>query len=128
SPLLEKPLEGPVYLASGYGHKLPDLIAELNGQIDVVLDGRIDTGKQGGLRTTFEAIPDAPVSRFTLSLIGGKRGLLQNSENLCRSKQVAIVKARGQNGMTANQSPVIGAPCGKARHKRHPSRATRVVR
>jgi len=112
TPLLEKPLEGPVYLASGYGHKLPDLVAELNGQIHVVLDGRIDTDKQEGLRTTFETIPDAPVSSFTLSLKGGKQGLLQNSSNLCSAKQVAIEKIAGQNGKSANANSVIQTPCG----------------
>ena len=39
SPLLEKPLEGTVYLATGYGHKLPDVLAALKGQVDVNLDG-----------------------------------------------------------------------------------------
>ena len=37
TPLLEKPLEGPVYLVGGYGYKLPALVADLNGQIRVVL-------------------------------------------------------------------------------------------
>ena len=40
SPLLDKPLEGPVYLRSS-SHKLPDLVAALRGQIDIELDGRI---------------------------------------------------------------------------------------
>ena len=43
TPLLEKPLEGPVYLGVGYGHKLPDLVADLNGEVRILLHGKVDT-------------------------------------------------------------------------------------
>ena len=87
TPLLEKPLEGPVYLRSS-SNPLPDLVAELNGQIEVDLVGRIGSPKKGGgLRTTFDVVPDAPVSEFTLTMKGGSAGLLQNSVNLCRAKR-----------------------------------------
>jgi len=39
--------------------------------------GHIDS-VHGGLRGTFEGIPDAPVSRFVMNLKGGKQGLLVN--------------------------------------------------
>ena len=42
TPLLDKPLEGPVYLRSS-NHTLPDLVASLDGQIHVDLDGRISS-------------------------------------------------------------------------------------
>ena len=48
TPLLEKPLEGPVYLVGGYGYKLPALVAELNGQIRVLLVGKVDSGPNQG--------------------------------------------------------------------------------
>ena len=125
SPLLEKPLEGPVYLMSGFGHKLPDLIAALKGQIDINLDGRIDTVHQR-LRARFQTVPDVPVSRFTLKLSGGKKGLLINSENLCRITPKAEVKFGGQNGMSVKSATVLQRSCGKkaARHK-HRSRGTK---
>ncbi len=82
TPLLDGPLKGPVYLRSS-SHELPDMVAALNGQVDVVLDGRIDSIK-GRLRTTFDTVPDVPVSKFVLTVKGGKkRGLLVNSSNLC---------------------------------------------
>jgi len=59
TPLLEKPLEGPVYLGTGYGHQLPDLLADLGGQIPVVLNGTVSSF-HGGIRNSFEAVPDAP--------------------------------------------------------------------
>lgn len=112
TPLLEKPLEGPVYLVGGYGYKLPALVAELNGQIRVLLVGKVDTGKQKGIRNTFEAVPDAPVSRFTLELKGGKKyGLLENSENLCKSPQEANARFVAQNGLVAQLHPKIANSC-----------------
>jgi hypothetical protein len=115
TPLLDKPLSGPVYLRSS-NHKLPDLVADLNGQIEVVLDGKIDTGKGGGIRNTFELVPDAPVSRFTLEMKGGKKGLLVNSENLCRKPQRAIAHFTAQNGKVAAFNPLISNSCGKKKN------------
>jgi uncharacterized repeat protein (TIGR01451 family) len=115
TPLLDKPLEGPVYLRSS-SHKLPDLVAALNGQVDVDLDGRIDTDKADGIRTTFSGVPDAAVSKFTLEMQGGKRGLLVNSEDICGKPQRATAKILAQNGKNANQSPLIANGCGVGKH------------
>jgi len=114
SPLLDKPLSGPVYLGTGFGHTLPDLVADLNGQIRVLVHARIDTTKQNGLRSTFELIPDAPVSRFVLEMKGGKKGLLVNSEDLCKIKsQRANARFVAHNGRQVTLRPVIGNSCGK---------------
>src|SRR4029077_12537164 len=59
-PLFEKPLEGNVYLGVGYGYKLPALVAELDGQVRVLLKGKVDTTSRHGIRNTFETVPDAP--------------------------------------------------------------------
>jgi hypothetical protein len=124
TPLLDKPLEGPVYLRSS-SHPLPDLVAALNGQVDVDLVGRIDSFK-GGLRTTFDTVPDAPVSSFTLKMKGGKKGLLVNSRELCKSKSRVTVEFEGQNGLKANSKPVLRNSCKKAKkhakHKKHRGR------
>ena len=120
TPLLEKPLEGPVYLVGGYGYKLPALVAELNGQIKVLLVGKVDSGPNHGIRNTFEAVPDAPVERFELNLKGGpKYSLLENSENLCAKPQKAIANFTAQNGMVENLKPKIANDCGKGKHKKH---------
>ena len=116
TPLLEKPLEGPVYLRSS-GRKLPDIVAALNGQIDITLDGRVDTLRNGAIRTSFENPPDAPVSNFTLTLDGGAKGLLQNNTNLCAHSLHVTADITGQNGKTANQNPLLRTPCHK-KHKR----------
>jgi hypothetical protein len=111
TPLLEQPLSGPVYLRSS-NNPLPDLVAALHGQIDVDLVGRIDS-INGGIRTTFDAVPDAPVSKFVLTMQGGKKGLLENSEDLCASVHKADVRFSAQNGRTLNSRPVLAASCGK---------------
>jgi hypothetical protein len=120
TPLLDEPLSGPVYLRSS-DHPLPDLVAALHGQIDVALVGRIDS-KNGGIRTTFDAVPDAPVTRFVLRMQGGRKGLLENSRNLCRSTNRASVKMDAQNGRTFDFSPKLANSCKKAKKsgkKRH---------
>lgn len=120
TPLLGEPLQGPVYLVGGFGYKLPALVAELDGQIRVLLVGKIDTGPNGGIRTTFEAVPDAPVSRFVLQLKGGRKySLLENSEDLCRKPQRADARFTAQSGKALRWSPKIADRCGKP--KRHKS-------
>ncbi len=120
TPLLDEPLQGPVYLVGGYGYKLPALVAELNGEIRVVLKGKVDTGPNNGIRNTFEAVPDAPVEKFELSMKGGKKySLLENSENLCAKPQRAIARFTGQNGKVDQYNPLIANDCGKKKSKRH---------
>ncbi len=109
TPLLGKPLEGPVYLRSS-NNTLPDLVAHLGGQVEIDLVGRIDSFK-GGIRTTFDRVPDVPVSKFVLTLPGGKRGLLVNSTDLCKKPVRAIVKLRAQNSRKANNRPLVRTSC-----------------
>lgn len=114
TPLLDNPVEGPVYLRSS-SNKLPDLVADLNGQVDVDLVARIDSIR-GRIRTTFESVPDAPVSKFVLDMQGGKKGLAQNSRNLCRSTAKAKLALKGHNGRRTVLKPkVVPAGCGKAK-------------
>jgi hypothetical protein len=111
TPLLDEPLSGPVYLRSS-NHTLPDLVVALNsGKINIDLVGRIDSVK-GQIRNTFEALPDAPVSRFVLEMQGGKKGLLVNSTNLCLKPHRAKVAFNGKNGMSHRSNPVVKAQCG----------------
>ena len=127
TPLLSKPLEGPVYLMSGFGHRLPDVVADLKGQIEILLDGRIDT-VNGGLRTSFETVPDAPVSRFMLTLDGGSKGLLQNSVPSCSRTLHGTVYIGGQNGMSTNSEPPLRTPCGAAARGKRRIRRARIAR
>jgi hypothetical protein len=119
TPLLDQPLQGPVYLVGGYGYKLPALVAELNGQLRVLLVGKVDSGPNRGIRNTFEVVPDAPVEKFELRMKGGKKyGLLENSENLCTAKKAkrrAIARFTGQNGRVKQYKPLVANECGKGK-------------
>ena len=118
SPLLGQPLQGPVYLRSDLERTLPDLVADLHGgglglRIEVV--GHIDS-VHGGLRGTFEGIPDAPVSRFVMNLKGGKRGLLVNSQDLCGARRFANALFIGHNALGIRLHPRMEVRC--RRHRR----------
>jgi hypothetical protein len=116
SPLLGQPLEGPVYLRSS-NHTLPDMVAHLKGQVTIDLAGRIDSFR-GGIRTTFGRVPDVPVSKFVLTLPGGRKGLLVNSTNLCAKPVKAIIRLKAQNGRKVNRKPKLRTPCGGGKKKR----------
>lgn len=118
TPLLDEPLEGPVFLrANGGERKLPDLVAALRGLVDIELEGHIDS-KDGGIRATFASVPDAPVSRFVLSMKGGRKGLLENSTNICRGRHRATVEMDGQNGAIRDFKPLLKANCAKRKPRR----------
>jgi hypothetical protein len=112
SPLLADKLKGPVYLVSS-NNKLPDLVADLRGQVNIQLHGVISS-KNGGLKTVFDSVPDVPVKKFVLEMKGGKKSLLVNSTNLCSKKQTAILNIKGQNGKQVkdNKFKLNIASCG----------------
>jgi hypothetical protein len=115
TPLLEAPLEGPIYLRSS-NNPLPDLVLDLHGQIDAVAVARIDS-HNGGIRTSFEAVPDAPLSKVIVEMPAGKKGLLVNSRNICNHTNKATVRFTGQNGKTADSRPVLRDSCKKHKKK-----------
>jgi hypothetical protein len=118
SPLVDYPLEGSALLRSS-NHKLPDLVVALHGPasqpIQVAVAARVDSVK-GRLRSTFEGVPDLPVSSFVLNMRGGKKGLFQNSTDICQGIHRATALFDGQNGKAADLAPALkNAKCGKAR-------------
>ncbi len=117
SPLLDSPVRGPVILRSS-DHPLPDVVLALKGPdsqpIEIDLAGRVDS-VHGGIRTTFEQVPDQPVSSFTLNLLGGSKGLLVNSKNICIGTQKATAVFGAQNGRSATLRPVMKNACAKQR-------------
>jgi hypothetical protein len=113
TPILSEALEGPIYLRSNPERELPDIAAALHGsEISVVAVGHTDSAKGGGLRNTFEVIPDAPVSSVDIDLLGGKRGLIESSRGLCSYKPKATVEFTGHNGKTYNHRiPIKASGC-----------------
>lgn len=112
TPLLDAPLEGKVYFRSNGGERdLPDVVAALEGQFDFNLVIAILTANNGRVRSKVLNAPDAPVSKVVLSLAGGKKSLLENSENLCAGKQVAALNLLGQNGRRLKVNSVVKTGC-----------------
>jgi hypothetical protein len=117
SPLLDYPLEGPAYLRSS-SHKLPDLVLALHGPpsqpIFIEADGRVDS-VNGGLRVRFEAVPDAPLSKAIVTAQGAKKGLFQNSTNICKGTHRATLKLDAQSGKVSDSQPKLVAQCSKGK-------------
>ena len=61
-------------------------------------------------------------------MFGGKKGLLENSTNICNNAQKVDAKLTGQSGATANQKPALEAPCkSSARKKRAAAKKKRAA-
>jgi hypothetical protein len=120
TPLFSRPLEGPIFLRSSE-HPLPDLVLALHGLVDIDAVGRIDSVR-GGIRNTFDFVPDAPISKVIVSLDGGKKGLLENSTDICRGKHRAVVKMTGHNGRAHNFPAPLQPQCRRSgKHKAKPN-------
>jgi hypothetical protein len=122
SPLLDKPLKGNVYFRSNGGaRELPDIVLDLRGQIHIVQVGYIDSVRTGPessrVRTRFLHVPDAPLTKVTIHLFGGKKGLVENSKNLCLTNRKAELQLKAQNGKSRITNPVIATRCGKKKRR-----------
>jgi hypothetical protein len=117
TPLLDYPLQGAIYLRSS-SQKLPDTVFALRGPPSqpIALDavGHVDSVK-GRLRVTFPEIPDAPLTKVIVSMQGAKKGLFQNSTNICKGTHRATLKMEGQNAKAYDTQPVMKAQCKKGK-------------
>lgn len=103
TPLLDQPLEGPVYLRSS-DNLLPDAIFDLRGLIDAEVAIRIDSLK-GRLRATVYEAPDVPVSRVVVQMQAGRRGLFVNSRGLCRGANRGTARSVAHNNRRVTLRP-----------------------
>lgn len=120
SPLLDRKLEGPAYAVSGYG-KLPHLVFILDGQVTVMPQAESSSVNKGHLKTVVPIIPDVPIGHFRLTLLGGAKGYLINSKDLCRHPGAIRIDYVAQNGKTRSQKLKAKSPCGgqgKAKKKK----------
>jgi hypothetical protein len=116
TPLLEKPLQGPVYAVSGFG-VLPHLAFILGGQVTLMPEAESSSVQNGRLKTIVPVVPDAPIGHFRFTLFGGSKGYLANTQSLCGSPTVSAIEFTAQNGKTLTQQVKTKTAC-KAKAKR----------
>jgi hypothetical protein len=101
TPLLRDPLRGSAYFVKNPARVLPDLMVALRGQIAIDVTGKVSIPGGKRLATTFDTIPDAPITKFTLRVVSGVNGPVGIVTNLCSPKgraALATIGFRGQNG------------------------------
>ena len=102
TPLLPTPLTGNAYLV-GHNARLPTLEVQLNGSgVNIGLSSTIKFGK--GYSSTFPAIPDVPVSSFTINLPQGLNSLLGISGSVCKKPISMPTNYTAQSGRTLYQT------------------------
>jgi hypothetical protein len=116
TPVLAHPLTGPAYLVSHGGAAFPDLVVVLQGEgITLYLDGNTDI-KKGITSSTFNSVPDAPISTFDLTLPQGPHSALAANGNLCKGALNMPTTITGQNGAQIAQTTRIAVSgCPKAK-------------
>jgi hypothetical protein len=93
------------------------LVVALRGKLDVDLVGAIDS-INGGIRTRFDSVPDAPISKFVLTMDGGRKSLLVNSMDICHVEAAAALRVVSHDGRTHDARAPLRAPCRGSRNPR----------
>ncbi len=120
TPLLAHPLTGPAYLVSHGGAAFPDVVFVLQGEgITLYLDGNTNI-KKGITTSTFNSVPDAPISTFETTFPEGPHSVLATNipvkakGSLCGQKLTMPTTITGQNGAVVTQTTrIVASKCPK---------------
>jgi hypothetical protein len=112
TPLLTGALNGPVYLVA-HATGLPTIEALLQGQgLNIDLSGTIAFAP-AGLTSTFQSVPDVPITSFVLDLPKGPHSALSASKGLCGGGLNMPTTIVGQNGARITRTtPISVTGCG----------------
>jgi hypothetical protein len=130
TPVLPGTLTGSAYLVSHGNEAFPnlDLILRADG-VTVILVGHTNI-TNSIITTSFESLPDVPVSSFSLYLPSASNSLLAANGNLCTSNLVMPTTIIAQNGAKITQSTKIttrNCPVQIVKHKTAGTTATMTV-
>jgi hypothetical protein len=106
-------------------HTLPSLLVPLRGQIAIDLRASSAVNGAQQLVTTFSNIPDAPVSKFTLNINGGRKGILVitgRGQTICGKQQVANSQFGAQSGKADPQNDTLATPACRGFHAKRARR------
>ena len=120
--ILKSALTGPIYLVSHGGAAFPDAVVVLQGEgILLYLDGNTNI-KKGITTSTFNSIPDAPISTFQATLPQGAHSAFATDiptkakGSLCGQSLTLPATITGQNGAQITQNTKIAVSgCPKAK-------------
>jgi hypothetical protein len=130
TPVLPGKLTGSAYLVSHGNEAFPNLDLILQGDgVTVILVGHTKV-TNSIITTSFESLPDVPVSSFSLYLPSAPNSLLAANGNLCTSNLVMPTTILAQNGVKITQSTKISVrncPVQIVKHKTAGTTATMTV-
>jgi hypothetical protein len=128
TPVLPDPLKGEAYFVSHGAASFPDLDLVLKGDgVEVVLVGHTHIARSSITTSTFESLPDVPISSAVVSLPTGSNSAVTANGALCGANLIAPTTIIAQSGAKITQNTRIaigGCPIKLISHKRNGRRLT----
>jgi hypothetical protein len=126
TPVLPGQLTGKAYFVSHAAESFPDLELVLHdGAVTIVLVGHTHIAKSSITTSTFESLPDVPISSVAVNLPVGPTSALSANGALCHANLLAPTTIIAQSGAKITQNTkiaVTGCPVEVISHKRRGKR------
>ena len=108
TPVLPAPLTGTAWLVSYGDLQFPDLDLVLTGDdLEVVLVGHTHIARSSVTTSTFETLPDVPITSVTVNLPMGANSALAPNGGLCGAPLVAPTTVIAQSGTKLAQNTKV---------------------
>jgi hypothetical protein len=122
TPVLPDPLKGNAYFVSHGAASFPDLDLVLQGDgVEVVLVGHTHIAHSSVTTSTYESLPDVPISSAVVKLPTGSNSAVTANGPLCRANLLAPTTIIAQNGAKiTNDTRIVvsGCPIAVISHRR----------